>query len=261
MKFVGKVVWVTGAGQGIGYEICRMFAQAGAWVALNDLDPILAEQAATAINRETGTQTVSAWPGDISNPEIISAMAEGIESQLGKLDILVANAGITIFGEFLQFAASSFDKLVNVNLRGSYFCAQAAALSMIRNKIDGRILLMSSVTGVQAHSNLSAYGMTKAAIRMLAKSLAMELGPYGITVNALGPGATLTERTEKEGPSFTEGWKVVAPNRKIATVADIAAAALFLASEEAHHITGETLMIDGGWTIHSPLPGDNYTTT
>ncbi|MDX2248507.1 MAG: SDR family NAD(P)-dependent oxidoreductase [Bacteroidia bacterium] len=261
MNFDGKVVWVTGAGQGIGYEICRKFAHAGAFVALNDQNVHLAGHAAAAINRETHRQTVSAWPGDISDPATIASMVEDIQTRWGKLDILIANAGITVFGEFLGFAATDFDRLVNVNLRGTYFCAQAAALSMIKTQVPGRIVLMSSVTGVQAHRNLSAYGMTKAAIRMLARSLAMELGPHNITVNALGPGATLTERTESEGISFTEGWKAVAPNRKIATVADIAAAALFLASEEAHHITGETLMIDGGWTIHSPLPGDNYSIT
>ncbi|MEZ4828099.1 MAG: SDR family NAD(P)-dependent oxidoreductase [Bacteroidia bacterium] len=259
MKFEGKVVWVTGAGQGIGYEICRQFAHEGAIVALNDLQPLLARQAADTINAETATQSVIAWPGDVADPLQVFSMAEAIESRLGKIDILVANAGITIFGEFLNFTAADFDRLVGVNLRGTYFCAQAAALAMIRHHIRGSIILMSSVTGVQAHRNLSAYGMTKAAIRMLARSLAMELGPYHITVNALGPGATITERTESEGASFTEGWKLVAPNRNIASVADIAAAALFLSSGEARHITGETLMIDGGWTIHSPLPGDNYT--
>lgn len=258
MKFHGKVVWVTGAGQGIGFEICRQFALEGASVALNDIDPELAGDAAGKINQEAGREAVLALDGDISEIEILKDSISRIISVFGRLDILVANAGLTSFGEFLEYPVEAFDRVVGINLRGSFFSAQLAAKQMISQKTHGRILLMSSVTGVQAHRNLSAYGMTKAAIRMLARSLALELGPHGITVNALGPGATLTERTLQEGENFITGWKSVAPDNQVASVEDIAAAALFLASSEARHITGETLMIDGGWTIHSPLPGDQY---
>ena len=258
MKFHSKVVWVTGAGQGIGFEICRQFALEGANVALNDIDSSLAEAAAGKINREAGREAVIPLPGDISNYVELESAGVKIISSFGRLDILVANAGLTSFGAFLEYSPEAFNRVVEINLRGSFFSAQIAAKQMISQKTQGRILLMSSVTGVQAHRNLSAYGMTKAAIRMLARSLALELGPYGITVNALGPGATLTERTLQEGESFIAGWKSVAPDNQVASVADIAAAALFLASDEARHITGETLMIDGGWTIHSPLPGDQY---
>ena len=128
---------------------------------------------------------------------------------------------------------------------------------MIEQKLAGRILLLSSVTGVQAHRNLSAYGVTKAGIRMMAKALALELGPYGITVNAIAAGATLTERTLRDDPGYEQNWNEVAPNGRTATVEDIAAALLFLASDEARHVTGQTLVVDGGWTIYSPLPRDH----
>jgi len=154
----------------------------------------------------------------------------------------------------MEARPEEFDRLMAVNMRGTYFSVQAAAREMLASSKGGRILLMSSVCGVQAHLNLSAYSMTKAAIRMLAKCLAIELGPHGITVNALGPGATLTARTRGIDPQYERGWEAVTPNRRVGQVEDISAVACFLASDEARHINGEILMIDGGWTIYSPLP-------
>jgi 3-oxoacyl-[acyl-carrier protein] reductase len=117
----------------------------------------------------------------------------------------------------------------------------------------GRILFTSSVTGHQAHKELAAYGMTKAALEMLAKSLVLELSPYKITVNAIAPGATMTERTEQD-KGFAETWSRITPMGRPANVQDIAEAALFLLSPGASHITGQSLIIDGGWTSISPSP-------
>ena len=115
------------------------------------------------------------------------------------------------------------------------------------------MLFTSSAAGHQAHKDLSAYGMSKAAIEFLAKNLVIELSPYRINVNAIAPGATLTERTLKD-PDYESVWSSITPLGKPATVSDIAAAALFLVSDEARHITGQTLLIDGGWTSISPSP-------
>ncbi len=123
--------------------------------------------------------------------------------------------------------------------------------------MEVRLVFLSSDTRLVAHRNLSAYGITKAGIRMMAKTLALELGPYGITVNAIGAGATITERTLQDDPDYERNWNSVAPNGRTATVDDIAAAALFLASAAARHVTGETLMVDGGWTLYSPLPANH----
>lgn len=117
----------------------------------------------------------------------------------------------------------------------------------------GRILFTSSVTGHQAHKNLAAYGMTKAALEMLAKNLVIELSPYRITVNAIAPGATITERTTND-PDYEKIWSTLTPLGRPATVNDIAQAALFLLSDGARHITGQSLVIDGGWTAVSPSP-------
>ena len=130
---------------------------------------------------------------------------------------------------------------------------QAAAKEMIKCGARGRIILMSSVCGFKSHLHSSAYAMTKAAIRQLAKALAEELGPYGITVNVVAPGATLTERTV-EDPDYAEGWSEVALSKTVGTPKDIAYTTLFLADERAAHITAEVIMVDGGWTATSPLP-------
>jgi 3-oxoacyl-[acyl-carrier protein] reductase len=112
---------------------------------------------------------------------------------------------------------------------------------------------MSSVTGHQAHKNLAAYGMSKAALEMLAKNLVLELSPFNITINAIAPGATITERT-KSDPNYEKTWSGITPTGRPATTTDIAQAALFLVSPEAGHITGQSLVIDGGWTSVSPSP-------
>lgn len=253
-RYHQKNVLVTGAGTGIGYGLCRSFAREGAIVALNDVNEGLAKEAAWKINDEIGAERVIAYGGDVADVTRIKEIVNHFSVTFNGLHVVVANAGITNYGEFLTYTPEAFDMLSNVNLKGSYFTAQAAALAMIEHKMEGRILLMSSVTGVQAHRNLSAYGLTKAAIRMMAKTLALELGPYGITVNAIGAGATITERTLSDDPDYERNWNGVAPNGRTGYVEDVAAAALFLASAEARHITGDTLMVDGGWTIYSPLP-------
>jgi 3-oxoacyl-[acyl-carrier protein] reductase len=254
MNFTGQSVLVTGAGVGIGYEMCRRFALAGASVALNDLDGSLAERAAAQLNAEVGANRVAGYGFDVADVAAVRAVVAEVVAQTGRLDVLVANAGLTNYGPFLSTTPEAFDRLTAVNLRGSYFSAQAAALAMIERGIRGRILLLSSVTGVQAIANLGAYGITKAGIRMMARSLALELGPYGITVNAMCPGAISTERTLADDPQHDENWASVTPTGRPGSVGDIAATALFLASAEAAHITGQTLVIDGGWTLQSPLP-------
>lgn len=254
--YTGKTVIVTGAGTGIGYAIGKRFAEAGAWVALNDQNADLAVQAAETLNRELDRDVVHAFAGDVSNVDFLRDMIGQVVSQSGRLDVMMANAGVTEYGPFLNFNPDSFDRLTGINLRGTYFSAQLAAKAMIEQSIPGRIVLTASVTGLVAHRNLSAYGMTKAAIIHMARCLAVELGGYGITVNAICPGATLTPRTMETEPDFADKWTPITPTGRPATTDDIAAAALFLASPEARQINGAVLTIDGGWTVQSPLPNE-----
>lgn len=246
--FTDKVAIVTGAGQGIGFEICRELTDKGASVILNDIDAKLAKSAAAKINGKC-----IAVAGDSSNINFIQQLVDTAVSEFGKLDIAIANSGITLFGDFLEYPEESFYRVLNVNLGGSFFLAQRATKQMIKQSSGGSILFMSSVTGHQAHKNLAAYGMTKAALEMLAKHLVIEVSEYGITVNAIAPGATLTERT-LDDPEYEKTWSRLTPIGRPASTTDIANAALFLVSDHARHITGQSLVVDGGWTSVSPSP-------
>jgi 3-oxoacyl-[acyl-carrier protein] reductase len=226
-------------------------AKEGASVVLNDIDHSLAEKAADQIKKESGS--CIAFPGDCSDHSFIQQMVSRAVEKFGKLDVAIANAGITLFGDFFEYSPDSFYNVMKVNLGGSFFLSQSAANQMKKQSTGGSILLMSSVTGHQAHKNLAAYGMSKAALEMLAKNLVIELSPYKININTIAPGATLTERTLQD-TSFEKTWSSITPLGRPASVTDVASAALFLVSDNAKHITGQSLVIDGGWTSVSPSP-------
>jgi glucose 1-dehydrogenase len=252
MSFKNKVAIVTGAGQGIGLEICRLLAAEGASVVLNDVDENLANSAVQQVVNSTGGQCI-AFAGDASEPSFIQQMVQTAVANYGQLDIVVANAGITLFGDFFTYSPEAFFRVMQVNLGGTFFLAQAAASQMKQQLSGGSLLFMSSVTGHQAHKDLAAYGMSKAALEMLAKNLVIELSQYKINVNTIAPGATLTERTMND-PAYADTWSRITPMGRAATVTDIANTALFLVSEKARHITGQSLIADGGWTCISPSP-------
>ena len=250
MKLAGKTAIVTGAGQGIGLEICRTLLLDGCRVVLNEIDPALAASASAKLAGLGDHVIVS---GDAGQPVIIQQMVDAAVDRFGQLDIVIANAGITLFGDFLSYTEPDLRRVLDLNAAGTFLLAQAAARQMVSQGTGGSLLFMSSVVGHQAHKGLAAYAMTKAALEMLAKNLVIELSGYGINVNTVAPGATLTERT-LEDANYTAIWSEITPMRRPATVADIAAAARFLVSDEARHITGQSLIIDGGWTSVSPNP-------
>jgi len=249
-RFVNKSAIVTGAGKGIGFEIAKSLVLEGAIVILNDLDRELSEKAAIELSQ---LGECLPFPGDVAEPNFNKELVDFAISRTGTLDIVMANAGITLFGSFLDYQPEDLYKVLQVNIGGAFFLAQAAGKYLIANKKKGAILFTSSVTGHQAHKDLAAYGMTKAAVELLAKHLVLELSPYGINVNAIAPGATLTERT-LEDPTYVKTWANLTPIGSAAKPNDIAQAALFLVSDDASHITGQTLVVDGGWSSVSPSP-------
>jgi glucose 1-dehydrogenase len=250
--FTGLVAIVTGAGKGIGFEVAKQLALQGASVVINDIDKELLQDASGRINALNGGTTFPV-AGDAGSIDLIQQLVDEAVQRFGKLNMAIAIAGITLFGDFLTYEQQALESVMNVNLQGSFFLAQRAALQMIKQGSGGSILFMSSVTGHQAHKDLAAYGMTKAALEMLAKNLVIELSKYKITVNTVAPGATLTERT-LEDADYKDTWSRITPMGRPGTVEDVANAVLFLVSPKASHITGQNLIVDGGWTAVSVPP-------
>lgn len=249
--FESQVAIITGAGQGIGYEIARQLCRGGACVVLNDMDGQLAMQAAASIVAEGGK--CMPLVGNAGNVAFIESLVTEAVRHFGRVTIAIANAGITTFNGFFEYQQEALHQIMSLNLGGSFFLAQAAARQMKIQQSGGSVLFMSSVTGHQAHKNLVAYGMTKAGLEMLAKGLVVELSEFNISVNTVAPGATLTERTLQDA-GYTNTWSQITPMGRPAHVGDIANAVLFLVSPASRHITGQSLVVDGGWTAVSPSP-------
>ena len=249
--YTNKVAIITGSAIGIGFEIAKQLVKAGSSIVINDVDGKALENAISELRKMGAKCTyVKGNSGDL---DVIQRMVEKAVSEFGRLDFVIANSGITTFGDFINYKLEEFQTLIAVNLQGSFFLAQEASKQFIKQKSGGRIIFMSSVTGHQVHPKLAAYGMTKAALEMLAKSLSIELAEHNITVNAIAPGATLTERTQSD-ENYKAMWEELTPTGKVSTTKDIANAALFLLSDTSGQITGQTVVVDGGWASVSPPP-------
>src|SRR4030095_15781828 len=223
MTFTDQVAIVTGAGEGIGYEIARQLAHKGASVILNDINAERAKQAAAEISAEGGKCIGSG--GDVANVDDVRGLVKLAVAEFDRVDIAVANAGISFYDDFFDVTPEDFNRVVSINLGGTFFLAQAAAREMRTQGNGGRILFMSSVLGSQAAPKAMVYGMTKRGIEMLARNLGIALAPYRITVNALAPGDTVPPRPLRDDPDYEPHWEAVTPTGRPAYPADIARAA------------------------------------
>jgi 3-oxoacyl-[acyl-carrier protein] reductase len=244
MGLEGQVAIVTGAGQGIGKAIAGRFAAEGADIGMIDVNSEKAEATSGEIRR-MGRRAL-AVVADVANFRAVEAAVGEIVGGLGHLDILVNNAGIEKRAPFLEITPDDWQRQLDVNLSGTFYCTQVAAREMAKRKY-GRILNISSVAGLIGPIDLAAYGAAKAGIVGLTRAAALDLADFGITVNAIAPGPIETELML--GVWTAEALRERPQHGAIArfgTVDEIAAAALFLASPDSGFITGVTLSIDGG---------------
>jgi NAD(P)-dependent dehydrogenase (short-subunit alcohol dehydrogenase family) len=247
MKLDGKVALVTGAGSGIGKAIALLFAEEGANIAVNDINLYAGEETSAAVRR-IGRKAITIG-SDVAKADEVDAMMHMSIRELGGIHILVNNAGIHIGGQpVVDYPLESWEKTLNVNLRGSFLCSQYAGRWMVNNG-GGNIVNIASVAGIIGLPDTCDYGPSKAGVINLTRVLAVEWAKYGIRVNAIAPSYIMTPLTER---GISEGFVTLdelvkqIPLRRLGQPEEVAKAALFLASEDASFITGSTLPVDGG---------------
>ena len=243
----GKSAIVTGAAQGIGFATAREFALHGCDVLGCDIRGESMAAAAERIARETG-RTVAGMRADVTRRQEVKAVVDRALSLFGRIDILLNNAGLLIHAPVLDIPEEDWDRIFAVNVKGFFLFAQAVGRQMVKQKA-GRIINMSSCSGKKATANEAAYCATKAAILGLNRVLALELGPHGINVNAICPGATDTEMVRSTfltSPKIEREWIEKTALKRLGTPEDQARVAVFLASELSAHITGEALIVSAG---------------
>jgi 3-oxoacyl-[acyl-carrier protein] reductase len=242
--FAGQSVLVTGAGRGIGKAIALRFAEAGADVAVVDRNRDWVEATAAEITALGGRCWSAA--ADVGDYDQVQGFVSGAIGALGKIDVLVNNAGTSKSAPFLDITREEWEAQLNVHMSGTFFCAQAAARDM-RSRNYGRIVCVASVAGLMGPIDLAAYGAAKAGIIGLVRAMSLDLADFGITANAVAPGPIDTELLRSAWPAevYAERAEHI-PARRLGQVEEIAHAVTFLASPEAGYISGMVLPVDGG---------------
>ena len=242
-----SVALVTGGSRGIGRAICLELARQGAAVAVNYAGNEQAAQETVEACRALGVQA-EAFQADVSDPAACEELINGVKERFGRLDILVNNAGVTRDGLLMTAKPEDFDKVLDTNLKGAYFCMKAAAKVMMRQRY-GRIVNLSSVVGLRGNAGQTNYSASKAGLIGLTKSLAKELASRNVTVNAVAPGFIATDMTAALPEAVrTEMCKTI-PEGRAGQPEDVANAVAFFAAEQSSYLTGQVLCVDGGMAM------------
>ena len=246
-RFENKIVLVTGAGRGIGASIARRFASEGAEVIVNYSGNDEAAQKTVDEITATGGQSQK-YKCSVNDSESVKVMIDEIIKEFGRIDILVNNAGITKDGLMLRMTDEDFDRVIDVNLKGTFNCTKYVSKYMLKQK-SGKIINISSVVGLSGNAGQVNYSASKAGIIGITKSAAKELSSRGITVNAVAPGYVDTDMTKVLSDNIRNEILKNIPLQRMGNVEDISNCVAFLASEDASYITGQVISVDGGMNI------------
>jgi L-rhamnose 1-dehydrogenase len=250
MRLNGKVAIVTGAARGIGRAIALRFGQEGASVAVVDLRENEGQETVRLIESAGGRAMFVR--SDVSDRDQVQVMVDTVVKQWVTIHILVNNAGICPFEDFLEMGEDLWDQVLDVNLKGYFLCSQAVAKVMVEQGVKGRIIAVSSISSEFGGSSQAHYCASKAGINLLVKSMAISLGPYGITCNAVLPGTVETDinREALADPAVRDYWSKRAPLGRLGQPEDIAGPVLFFASDDSDWCTGSMLVVDGGTSVN-----------
>ncbi len=249
LPLADQVAVVTGGGRGIGQAIAIRLGADGARVAVVSRSEGNAQRTADEINQAAGRDSAArAYGADVSDPAAIAALGQKIQADFDRIDILVNNAGVTRDGLSLRMSTDDWDTVLDTNLKGAFFFMQAFQRTMLRQR-RGRIINISSVSGLVGNAGQSNYAASKAGLIGLTKSLARELASRHITVNAVAPGFIVTDMTDALPEETKKAVVERIPLGRFGRVEDIAAAVAFLAGPEAAYITGQVLTVDGGMVM------------
>lgn len=247
----GSIAIVTGGGRGLGLAMARALAECGASIGLLDILPDISETA-EILARDTGVATAGVV-ADVRDAAAVESAVDDLQQQLGTADILITSAGITMWGESAEVTPEDWQRVLDINLNGTFFAAQSFSRRLLRENRPGSIIFISSMSGriVNVPQFQASYNSSKAAVSMLAKSLAVEWAPSGIRVNALEPGYTLSDMTAQfmdANPDLAAQWTAMIPMQRMGEPSDLVGAVTYLASAESAYLTGQSIVIDGGYT-------------
>jgi L-rhamnose 1-dehydrogenase len=250
MRLEGKVAIVTGAARGIGQAIGLRFGQEGARVAIVDERETEGEETVHMIESAGGQAYFIR--ADVSDSAQVQTTVQAVLGRWGSIDILVNDAGICPFEGFLEMPEALWDRVLDVNLKGYFLVSQAVARAMVERGIRGRIIAVSSISAEFGGSSQAHYCASKAGINLLVKSMAISLGPHGITVNAVLPGTVETDinREALADPAVRDYWSKRAPLGRLGQPEDIAGPVLFFATDDSAWCTGALLVVDGGTSVN-----------